>query len=250
MIDLIDECGADLSGCGYICQEAGRYNVSFCELFVDSKKRAKELGFDMGHYFILNAPNLSLLMPEHRSILTDWLKDKLSFLLREQRIRKRDKVLFVGIGNSAIIADSFGTETVAKIPIEAFKRNNRFHKIIPNTFSNTGISAFDIIRLIVEFFDISCVVMFDSLATKSIDRLGCSLQINDAGLTPGSALNNFGKALNYYSLNVPCIAVGVPMMISSNALGKRKDIILTEKDVQEKVDYLSSLVAEVVKDIV
>lgn len=250
MIDLIDECGKDLLSCGYVCDFVGKFGVTSCKLCVDSKKKAKEYGFGVGKYFIVNAPNLSLLMNEHKNILKSEIAKHLEYLFREQKLKKKDKILFVGIGNPKIVADSFGCLTVEKIPIESFRKTNRIFKIVPNTFSNTGIGAYDMIRLVVEFFGISAVVLFDSLMTNNIDRLGCSIQMNDAGLTPGSALNNFGKSINKETLNVPCISIGIPMMISSKSMGQKKEVIFTEKDVEEKMEYLSEIVATVISGLV
>ena len=101
----------------------------------------------------------------------------------------------------------------------------------------------------MEAFDISAVFLFDSLATDNISRLGCSIQFNDAGLTPGSAMNNFGMAINKSTIGVPCFSVGVPMMISSKDLKAKKNIILTEKDAKEKVEFLSSLIADVIDEL-
>ncbi len=249
MFDLIDECGKDLMQCGYETVELENFGVTSSKLFVDSKRKAKDLGFDQGHYFIINAPKLDFLMPEHRSILKEEFSDRLSFLLKENKVGKRSKVLFVGIGNPSIIADTFGVKCVEKIEIMPYSRKNRYFKIIPNTFSNTGINAYDMIRLLVGWCGVDLVMLFDSLATTNIGRLGCSVQFNDAGLTPGSAMNNFGLPINKDSLNVPCISVGVPMMISSKSLGQKKDVIFTEKDAEGKIDFLSEIVSEVVQEL-
>ncbi len=251
LFDLIDECGEDLSSCGYETVELKQYGIQLSKLFVDSSSKAKRLGFNRGHYFIINAPLLSSLMEEHCEILQAELSCRLEFLFKENKIKNKARVLFVGIGNPEIIADSFGVLTVNKISINPYKKNNRIFKIVPNIFSNTGLNAYDIIRLIVEAFDISLVFLFDSLATSNISRLGTSLQINDAGLTPGSAINNFGRPINKNTLNVPCFVVGVPTMILSSDFGvkMKNNIILTEKDAKEKVEFLSSLVAEVVDDL-
>ncbi len=248
MLDLIDECGQDLASCGYETIKLSQYDMTASKLFVDTRQKAKDLGFDMGHYFILNAPKLNFLMDKHRSFLLAEVSVRLRFLFKENKIKKKDRILFVGIGNPQIPADSFGTLTVDKIFIEPFKKNNNLFKLSPNTFANTGFNAYDIIKIVVEAYDISAVVLFDSLATNNIARLGTSVQFNDAGLTPGSAMNNFGLPINKSTLHVPCITVGVPMMISATAFGK-KDIVLTEKDVIEKVNFLSDVVAEVVDSI-
>lgn len=250
MNDLIDESGQDLSSCGYETVKLAKYDVSCSKLFVDSDGKAKQLGFDKGHYFILNAPLLSKLMPEHRDLLFAEISYRLGFLFKENKIKKKDRILFVGIGNPQIVADSFGVLAVNKISIYPFKKSNRIFKIFPNIFSNTGLNAYDLIRVIVEAYDISAVVLFDSLATNNISRLGCSIQFNDAGLTPGSAMNNFGKPINKDTLNIPCFAVGVPMMISAKDLGVKEDFILTEKDVSDKVEFLADLIGEVVNGLI
>ncbi len=249
MFDLIDECGQDLMQCGYETVELSKYNVTSSKLFVDSKKQAKKLGFDMGHYFILNAPKLDYLMWEHKALLEEEMLSRLSFLFKENGINRRSKVLVVGIGNPKIVADSFGVKVAEKVPIMPYSKNNRIFKIIPNTFSNTGLNAYDMIRLVVQWCGVDLVLLFDSLATTNIERLGCSLQFNDAGLTPGSAMNNFGLPINRTSLNVPCISVGVPMMISSKILGQKKEVIFTEKDVQEKIEFMSTLVSETIQKL-
>ncbi len=247
MFDLIDECGKDLALCGYETEELPRYGVTSSKLFVETKKHARELGFDMGHYFIINAPNLDCLMPEHNKLLQEEISKRLSFLFSSNNINRRSKVLIVGIGNPKIIADSFGVRCAEKISILPYSKNNRIYKILPNTFSNTGINAYDMVRLLVGWCKVDLVLLFDSLATSNIGRLGCSIQFNDAGLTPGSAMNNFGLPINKDSLNVPCICIGVPMMISSKAFGQKKEIIFSEKDVEEKVEYLSNLVCDAVE---
>lgn len=249
MLDLIDECGEDLSSCGFETRQLGMFGMTASKLVVDSVGKAKKLGFERGHYFILNAPKLSYLMQEHRDVLMAEVAIRLEFLFKENKVKKSDKVLLVGIGNPKIMADSFGVQAVEKVPFEPFRKNNRIYKIMPNVFVSTGLKSSDIIRLLVEAYDIRAVVLFDSLATSNISRLGCSIQFNDAGLTPGSALNNFGVAINKNTLNVSCFAIGVPMMFSSTELKQCKDLILTEKDVEEKVNFLSDVVGEVVGNL-
>ncbi|MBE7076086.1 MAG: GPR endopeptidase [Clostridiales bacterium] len=248
MIDLIDECGEDLASCGYETIKLGK--ISCSKLVVD-KFNAKKIGFNEGHYFVLKAPIDFVNLENFGAQLFAELSCRLKFLLKKNKITKKDKILFVGIGNPEIMADSFGAAVVNKIEILPFKKSNRFIKIIPNTFSNTGINAYDMIRLLVEAFDISAVFLFDALATTEISRLGTTIQFNDAGLTPGSAMNNFGLPINRETINVPCFAVGVPLMISAKQLVKEspKDLVLTEKDVKDKVEFLSGVVADALMEI-
>lgn len=250
MRDLIDECGIDLTNFGFQTENLNKYGISCSKLVIKTDDESEKLGFEKGCYYIFNAPLLSNLMPEHEKILFDRIKEKLQCLLKLHKIKKRGKILFVGIGNPDIIADCFGVWTVNKINIQPFKKNNKILKIIPNTFANTGINAYEIIRLIVEAFDVSSVFLFDSLATENIERLGSSIQFNDVGLTPGSAMNNFGMAINQETLHVPCFSLGVPMMISGLNLNTKKDVVLTEKDAREKIDFLSSLISKIIDELI
>lgn len=245
MLDLIDECGQDLLDCGYETEKLDKFQITLNKLFVDTPAKAKKLGFDRGHYFIINAPLFSHLVQEHVEILQKTLLLHIRFLLRQNKLQKGARVLFVGIGNPQISADSFGVKTVEKIEIFPFKKNNNLFKMTPNVFANTGLNAFEMIKLVVEAYDISAVFLFDSLATNNFSRLGCSLQFNDAGLTPGSANNNFGMPINKQSLCVPCFSVGVPTMMSSLAFKQKKDVILTDKDVEKQIDGFSDLVSGV-----
>ena len=251
MSDLVDECGKDLAQCGYESVKLNKYNITYSKLFIDSDEKGKKFGFDKGHYFIINAPLMMGLPDEHYKILKDEIKERIRFLFKENKIKKDSILLFVGIGNPDILSDSFGNGVINKINIKPFCDSNHIYKIAPNTFSNTGINAYEIIRLLVEAFDIKAVILFDALATTNLARLGTSIQFNDSGLTPGSALNKFGMPINKNTLNVPCISVGVPMMISAGDISKKysKDLILSEKDVGEKVEYLSTLLADVFNDI-
>lgn len=249
MSDLIDESAEDLFACGYKTTNLDKFGITCSKLFVEDEKTSKKLGFEKGHYFVLNAPLLSDMMEEHYDILQAEIKYRFKFLLKTNKVRKNSRILFVGIGNPNLIADCFGVYVVKKIEINPYQKNNKIFKIVPNIFANTGFDVYDIVRLLIKSFDISAVLLFDSLVTTNINRLGCSIQFNDAGLTPGSAINNFGKPINKKVLGVPCICVGIPMMINSKSLKIDKDIILTENNIREKVEFLSDLISNVVNDL-
>ena len=127
----------------------------------------------------------------------------------------------------------------------------------------TGLESASIIKSLVNEFNFDLVVVFDALATRNIDRLFHVIQITDTQIIPGSGINNFRKSLNREYLGVPLIAVGVSMVINYNSivesvidefpnidlLSKKeklnlnnhlsKDLVLTSKDNEEKVDYIS-----------
>ena len=88
MHDLLDECGKDLKNFGYITEELGRFKATCSKLFIDTEEKAKKLGFEKGHYFILNAPLLLGLKEEHYKFLKAEIKNRVKFLLKENKISR------------------------------------------------------------------------------------------------------------------------------------------------------------------
>ena len=59
------------------------------------------------------------------------------------------------------------------------------------------------------------VIVIDALAAGDLERLCSSIQISDAGLTPGSGVGNHRKALDRTSLGVPVVSIGVPTVVDA-----------------------------------
>ncbi len=74
----------------------------------------------------------------------------------------------------------------------------------------------------------SAVIVVDALAAKSVERLGCTIQISDVGIVPGSGVSNARKPLNRDTLGVPVIAVGVPTVVDAATLAV--DLLDTEDE--------------------
>ena len=81
-----------------------------------------------------------------------------------------------------------------------------------------------------------------------IDRISCSIQLNSAGITPGSAVNRYGTKIGKSTLGLPCISIGVPFMFYGEKLG-RKDLLLTTKDIHENVEDLAVVIADAINHV-
>lgn len=251
MIDLIDESAEDLERYGYKTEKYDRYGLICSHLSINNKKEVEETGFDKGDYYIFNCPLIFDLDNECWDYYTSKIYDKFKNMVKKSKINKNDKVLIVGLGNPDIMADSLGNRVSSKVEIKAYKKENRVLKICPNIFSNTGINAYDIIRILIEVFDISAVFLIDSLTTSNINRFGTSIQINSAGLTPGSAMNNFGKKISKETLGVPCFSIGVPLMMIAKDLCEDSpdSLVIAPKDIDENLDTLSYIISNVINKI-
>ena len=62
------------------------------------------------------------------------------------------------------------------------------------------------------------LIVVDSLASKSIERISSTIQISDTGIVPGSGVNNSRQELSIDTLGIPVIAIGVPMVVESAVL--------------------------------
>ncbi len=252
MIDLIDECGADIKNLGYEEEKSGKFSLRIGKIDVNSSDKAKATGFDEGTYFIYNCPLMHEFNNECLQYLADNIMVGLKKLMKKNSLTKKSRFLIVGLGNPNILADCLGPKVLEKISLNPFTENARLFKFAPNVFLNTGINSFDVVYMLAVWLDVDAVVVIDSLATQSVHRLTTSFQINDAGMTPGSAVNNLGQKLCKSSIGVPCLVIGVPTMLLAEKYSKDfpKDLILTPKDIHKNIDNLAIVISTALKKCV
>lgn len=74
------------------------------------------------------------------------------------------------------------------------------------------------------------------MASRRLERLGCTLQISDTGISPGAGVGNNRCAINQQTTGVPVIAVGIPTVV--DALTLARDIIpeyVFENDIKSEI---------------
>lgn len=239
MIDLIDECSYDFERLGYKKVKAKKYDIDLLSLHVDSDKESKETGFDKGDYFIINAPLLQYLDEECFDYVSMLFEKRLKFLIKKWHVKK-SKTLLVGLGNPEIWADRFGVEVCRQFALDKFSNVKKF---CPNVYFETGIATFEVVKALVEKFDITFIIVLDALCTNHISRLGCSIQLTTTGMTPGSGVIFGNKRICKKELGVPCFSIGVPFMINSRSLGAEEELLLCPKDVKENVQNLGYIIS-------
>ena len=251
MFDLIDECGKDLQSLGYTITKLDRYGVSFGTLSVDDEEKSRCLGMKIGDYFILNAPKLYDYGIDCQSYIASILSKKLASFLKDLKIRRKDKVLIIGLGNPDIMADRLGKEVFDNITIDALSKSNNIFKFCPNIYFSTGIETVDLVEMIVRCMYIDYCIIIDSLTTNELSRLGTSFQITTSGMTPGSGVLRFNRAIDSASMGVPCLSIGVPFMVFASDLKKNspEDLILSPKDIRQNVEVASLIIASAINEV-
>lgn len=131
-------------------------------------------------------------------------------------------VLVVGLGNSAITADSLGPITVSSIAVtDRVLLDMGFPKICaitPGVPSRTGLDTAQTVLHIAKQMTADLIIAVDSLCAVSPERLGTVIQISEAGISPGSAFSHTSGEISKMTMPCPVISVGVPTVIRATSL--------------------------------
>ena len=158
---------------------------------------------------------------------SDNLSDVVKVLTRElKKMIKIDKDSFglvIGLGNSKSTPDSLGPLTIDNLIVtnhiylldELSSNYSRIAAFTPGVMGETGIEASDIVSSVVDKIHPSYLIVIDSLASNSIERLNKTIQITDTGIHPGSGIGNKRKEISSDILNIPVIAIGVPTVVDA-----------------------------------
>ena len=85
--------------------------------------------------------------------------------------------------------------------------------IAPGVLGTTGIETMEVIKGIVENIKPKLIIVIDSLASRSIERISRTVQLSDTGIVPGAGVGNQRKEISKNTLGIPVIAIGVPMVV-------------------------------------
>lgn len=161
-------------------------------------------------------------------------------------------IIVAGIGNHSITADSIGPASAENIiatrGVEGIKR--QVSVIRPEVEAKTGIKTAEYIKFIAQKIMPDAVILIDSLASKSLDRLFKTIQITNTGISPGSGLGQRHERISEQELLIPVISIGVPTVVDINTLtfeltGKeiKKEMVVTPTNADYFVCEVSKIIA-------
>lgn len=187
---------------------------------ITSAHAEKVLNKKQGSYITIEYGKLQFMSDDNREKLTELIEYEIEKLLEKKKVSCEGNVLVVGLGNDDITPDAIGPLTVSKLdvtrhlfgylPQKITDSMRSVSALAPGVLGTTGIETQEIIQAVTEKTQPSAIIAIDALASRSMDRLGRTIQIADTGIHPGSGVGNKRKGLNFESLGVPVIAVGVP----------------------------------------
>ncbi len=205
--------------------------------------RAKQiLGKEIGTYITIELPSLTDNFRE-----TD---DKVKTIGREIRrlLPVNGLLLVAGLGNENITPDSLGPKTGGRVLATRhisgeLARSSGLDRLRPVAVINTGVTGQtgietgEYILSVVKRIKPNAVVAIDALASRRIERLGRTVQISDAGISPGAGVGNHRTRINQETLGVPVIAIGVPTVVDARTFA---DDLLGADEMRHGFSYAQS----------
>lgn len=216
-------------------------NIKISRITVLNEEGAKRLGKPVGNYVTIQAP------PFTGSVDTSY--QEIEMIAKEiGRMLPKDPklVLVAGLGNRSITPDALGPDVANQILATRHIKKEVAREvglgdltpvaaIAPGVLGQTGVETGEIIASVAREIQPSAVIVIDALASKSLERLGCTIQISDTGIVPGSGVQNARKALNRETMGIPVIAVGIPTVVDAATIAC--DLLDDESDAtRQKVE--------------
>lgn len=194
-------------------------DIKVTKTFIDEKS-SKLINKKVGNYITIEFNDITDF--DNKEKVKKIFSIKLKELLDNLNIKEHDSCLIVGLGNSKSTPDSLGPLTIDNILVTAhlfmFENVEGFRKVYainPGVMGETGIETSDIILSIANKIKPDFLIIVDSLASASIDRVNKTIQMTDTGIHPGSGIGNSRKEISNDILNIPVIAIGVPTVVDA-----------------------------------
>lgn len=227
-------------------------NITTTVVKITNENGEKSLSKKIGDYITIETKDIKYLEDKEENELVKIVSDELKNLIKgKEKSNEKSSILIVGLGNEYITPDALGPKVVKNINITrhvlniagdiANSNQRSVCAIMPGVLGTTGIETFEIVKSVVDRIKPDIVIAIDSLASSSMHRIGNTIQLSDTGITPGAGVRNKREGLNYESLNVPVIALGVPTVVdfvtlTNEAIDKMIDKTANEIEEFEDVD--------------
>lgn len=230
-----------------------------------------------GIYYTLDTKVFKNGDHDKEAVISSALSRILKNIFNELDITSKDEIFIVGLGNDDITPDSLGPLVVDNIIVTKHLYNldmlgenmGVVSALKPGVMGQTGIETSDIIKSVVKSVKPKCLIVIDALASRSLKRVGCSIQISTGGISPGSGVRNKRKEISFKTIGVPVIAIGVPTVVDVKNIGNdileflkiesdtfdiledsELDFMLTPKEIDKYMIDLSNCIADAINNTI
>jgi spore protease len=216
----VEQGGTEIPGVDV--EQTDESGIHISRMHIKDMNGSRIMNKMMGHYLTFDVPELRYKDPELQHKVAEVFARELKGFLR---LREKDSVLVVGLGNWNVTPDALGPLVVEKLFVtrhlflhmpDVVKEGFRpVAAVAAGVLGITGVETSEIVKGIVEHIQPDLVIAIDALASRSLERVNTTIQITDTGITPGAGVGNRRKGLNIQTLGVPVVAIGVPTVVDA-----------------------------------
>lgn len=228
------------------------------EISISDDESGKSIGKGRGRYVTLEAGKLSRFSDNYREMVYELCGELKKF------IGNKRSVLVAGLGNDDITPDALGPRTAARVMATRHIKSEQVDDVFLNSLNDvsvlltgvlgtTGIETAEMLKSVADRIKPELVIVIDALASSSFSRLGTSVQICDAGISPGSGVENRRKEISQRTLGIPVVAIGVPTIIDVHTViesvtgdkpdEKMPNMMVTPKNIDSLINHVSGLIS-------
>ena len=263
----------DIGGTDYFTQRYG--DVTLTRLKIKTPEAAGKMGKPEGTYLTFDVPPFSDDFRDPAARI-ELIGKELASLLPQ-----RGLILVAGLGNTEITPDNLGPKTAKGVLATRHITGELARStglddlrpvavLAPGVLGQTGIETGELLYSVTQKLRPAALIVVDALASRKLDRLGCTVQVSDTGISPGSGVGNHRNGLTEENLNVKVIGIGVPTVVDAATIvhdsmahlletldeAEQKEFLeemisphlhgmfVTPKDVDETIKYLSFTISE------
>ncbi len=230
-------------------------NIKITRVKILNENGEKAIGKVKGNYVTIDLKNMKYMGEDDIQSASEVLSEELKKMI-DEFVSKEEEILVVGLGNVYVTPDALGPKVINEIDItrhllkyvpQYLDKNTRpVSAISPGVLGTTGIETAEILKGIVDNIEPKLVIVIDSLASRSMERISSTIQLADTGIVPGAGVDNARKELTQNTLGIPVIAIGIPTVVETAVVVNDCLDVFIEK-LQEKAEsnaYLNKLKEE------
>ena len=202
-------------------EDTPEYKIT--RLHITNSGGARTLGKPVGRYVTIELPPIG----DYAELYGAGMERAAQELRR--MLPESGTVLVAGLGNSSMTPDALGPRCCAQVLATRHIGGDLAENaglgtlrvvtcLIPGVVGRTGIESGELIAAAVREVRPAAVIAVDALAARQLSRLGCTVQITDSGIVPGSGVGNARLEISTKTLGVPVVSVGVPTVVDAATL--------------------------------
>lgn len=230
---------SDLEGISQNIEIYENLSLEVTDISVETQAAAEKLSKPMGRYITVRSLDGTF------DKYSECFEQRVEIIAKQINLlhQNAQNVLCAGLGNREITPDAVGPLCTDKIfatrHIKALATEIDTGDLLcvsaisTGVMGQTGIEASEQVKAVCDRISPDLVVAVDALACADIEHLGCTIQLCNTGISPGSGVANARSELSENTLGVCCIAVGIPTVVDLSVAAQQLSGSPAKKEIDE-----------------